>query len=228
MADMPHDTGRRLLPPLEPGDRLDQKTFHERYESMPKNFRAELIGGLVFVPSPLRRPHGSMHKRIIHWLCEYEDATPGTESFDNATAILSADAEVQPDGCLVITATGKGQTRVENEYTVGPPELMAEISYSSEAVDLHLKKADYERSGVREYIVVVLRQKKVVWWTRRNDRFEELPVRPDGILRSELFPGLWLDPIALFNEDHKRIREVLQQGLASPEHQKFVAWLAQA
>src|SRR4051794_30007388 len=117
MADMPFDAAP-VLPPVVAGDRLDQRTFHERYEAMPDGFRAELIGGLVFVPSPLKRPHGRMQTRMIRWICDYEDATPGTEAFDNTTAILSADAELQPDGYLVITAPGKGQTREENEYTV--------------------------------------------------------------------------------------------------------------
>ena len=29
-----------LLPPLEDGDRLDQPTFHERYEAMPESVRS--------------------------------------------------------------------------------------------------------------------------------------------------------------------------------------------
>src|SRR5947207_11248953 len=81
------------LPPLEPGDHLDQKTFHERYEAMPPGTQAELIGGIVFMPSPLKRPHGRAHIKLSPWLSIYEDATPGTEGFDNATTILDADAE---------------------------------------------------------------------------------------------------------------------------------------
>ena len=38
---------RDLIPSLEPGDHLDQKTFHARYEAIPENVRAELIGGVV-------------------------------------------------------------------------------------------------------------------------------------------------------------------------------------
>src|SRR4051794_2985265 len=126
MADMPHGTVNTPLPPLKDGDRLDQKTFHERYEAMPDHFRAQLIGGIVFVSSPLRRPHGGMQTRVMHWLCEYQDATPGTEAYDNATVILDRESEHQPDGCLLITAAGKGRTREENEYIVGAPELVVE------------------------------------------------------------------------------------------------------
>ena len=48
----------------------------------------------------------------------------------------------------------------------------------------------------------------------------------DGILRSELFPGLWLDPEALISGDGPRLIAVLQEGLASPERAAFVARLA--
>src|SRR5216684_1358732 len=80
------------LPPLEAGDLLGQKTFHERYEAMPEDFRAELIGGIVFVPSPLKRPHGRTHVLLSRWLDTFAEATPGTEVFDSATTILDLEA----------------------------------------------------------------------------------------------------------------------------------------
>ena len=214
------------LSPLQNGDRLDQKTFHKLYEAMPPGTRAELIGGIVFLSSPLKRPHGLKHGRVCHWLVEYQDATPGTEAFDNATAILDSEAEPQPDGSLLISAPGHGQTREEDEYIVGAPEFVSEVAASSVAIDLGLKRADYERTGVRDYVVVILRQQRVVWFIRRNNRFEELQRGPDGIYRSEVFPGLWLDPAALLRNDGPRVTEVLRQGLASPEHAAFVARLA--
>src|SRR6266576_6124530 len=90
----------RTLPPLENGDRLDQKTFHERYEAMPPDVRAELIGGIVYMASPMKRRHGRYGTRMIRWLGEYEEATPGTEVLDNTTNILGPESEPEPDGCL--------------------------------------------------------------------------------------------------------------------------------
>jgi hypothetical protein len=49
----------RTVPPLENGDRLDQRTFHARYVRMPENCRAELIGGIVFMASPQKVPTAS-------------------------------------------------------------------------------------------------------------------------------------------------------------------------
>jgi Uma2 family endonuclease len=215
-----------LLPPLEAGDHLDQRTFHARYEAMPEDVRAELIGGVVYMPSPLKPRHGRMHTKVIRWLSEYEEATPGTEALDNTTDILGPDSEPQPDACLLILPEKGGQTR-ENEdgYLEGPPELIAEVASSTESYDLHSKKRDYERAGVKEYVVIALRQARVFWFISRHGKFEELAPEPDGILRSEVFPGLWLDPAALLRRDSPRLLEVLRQGLATPEHAAFVAKL---
>ena len=76
------------LPPLENGDRLDQKTFHARYEAMPSHVRAELIGGIVYMASPQKKPHGRFEVRLMRWLDEYEEATPRTAVFVNTTNIL--------------------------------------------------------------------------------------------------------------------------------------------
>jgi Uma2 family endonuclease len=214
------------VPPLHEGDHLDQPTFHERYEAMPLGVRAELIGGIVFMPSPLKPRHGRMHNRIMVWVGTYADATPGTGSYDYTTAILGPQSEPQPDTFLIIEVPGRGQMREENEYLVGAPEFIGEVAFSPEAIDLHRKRDDYERAGVKEYVVVALRQQRVYWFVRRNGVFVDLPPGPDGVLRSEVFPGLWLDPDALLRGDGRRVMEVLQQGLATPEHAAFVAQLA--
>jgi Uma2 family endonuclease len=216
------------LPPLENGERLDQKTFHVRYEAMPEHVRAELIGGIVYMSSPLKPRHGRMHTRVMSWLANYEDATPGTEAYDNTTAILDEESEPQPDAYLIIAPEKGGQTHLnDEEYLEGAPELIAEVALSRQSIDLHAKRDDYERAGVREYVVIALRTNQVLWFVSRNGRFEDLAPGTDGILRSEVFPGLWLDPAALLRRDGARIREVLQQGLATPEHAAFVSRLAE-
>src|SRR5262249_30623480 len=184
-------SARDLLPPLENGDHLDQKTFHERYEAMPEDVHAELIGGIVYMASPMKRRHGRYGTRVIGWLGEYEEATPGTEVLDSATNILGDESEPEPDGCLFILPECGGQTwEDEDGYLNGAPELIAEIGESTESIDLHRKKEDYEKAGVREYLVVALRQQLVFWFIRRRGKFRELARGADGIFRSEVFPGL--------------------------------------
>jgi Uma2 family endonuclease len=215
------------LPPLENGARLDQPTFHARYEAMPEDTRAELIGGIVYImASPLKRPHGRTHYLLLRWIGDYEDATPGIETLDNTTNILGPESEPQPDVCLLVLPEQGGQTTEKDDYVVGAPELVVEVALSTESIDLHGKKADYEKFGVREYIVVALRQQRVFWFVLQGEQFREQSPGVDGLYRSEVFPGLWLDPAALLSQNKQRLREVLAAGLASPEHAAFVARLA--
>ena len=117
---------REQLPWLEPGDHLDQATFHARYAAMPEDVKAELIGGVVYMPAALRRPHGRSSGLLVHWLRAYEDDTPGVELYDNATTIMGDDSEPQPDACLIVQPECGGQMRVtEDDYLQGAPSWSA-------------------------------------------------------------------------------------------------------
>lgn len=223
MASTAHAPTIRALPSVEAGDHLDQVTFHARYAAMPASFRAELIGGMVIVPSPLSRGHGLHHMLINGWLCQYWLATPGTLAWDNVTTILSEEDEVQPDAGLIIEPACGGQTGVtEDDYTIGAPELIVEIASSSASMDLHAKRRVYEQAGVQEYVVVVLRQRAIRWFVRQEGVYEPMAAEADGVYKSRLFPGLWLHAESLLHLDGGQLMAVLQQGLATPEHAALV------
>jgi Uma2 family endonuclease len=214
------------LPPLEQGEHLDQPTFHARYEAMPPGIRAELIGGRVYLRSPVRIRHGSPHVDLATWLGTYRAHTPGVQAVDNTTAIFGDDSEPQPDASLRILNDGQTQTSAD-DYIVGCPELVCEVASSSASYDLHEKLADYDRYGAKEYIAVLVRTAEVRWFRRdAAGRLVATPPDADGIFRSGVFPGLWLDAAALVGGDAKRALEVLSLGLATPEHAAFAAELA--
>ncbi len=98
-------------PILVEGQRLDQPTFHRLYKAMPPGTRAELINGVVLMPSPVGRAHGRAHVPVIVWLDYYAEQTPGVEVLDNATAILGWKSEPQPDVMLRILPRSGGRTR---------------------------------------------------------------------------------------------------------------------
>lgn len=216
------------LPLLEAGECLDQATFHERYKAMPAAFRAELIGGMVIVSSPLSRGHSVYHTLVITWLGHYWLATPGTSAWDNVTTILSAASELQPDAALLIEPACGGQTGLTaDDYITGAPELVVEVAVSSSSIDLHAKRRAYEQAGVLEYLVVVVRQRLIRRFMLQQGAYQEQAADADGMLRSHVFPGLWLHAEALLQLDGVRLMEVLQQGLATPEHAGFVHQLRQ-
>ncbi|MFI5456431.1 MAG: Uma2 family endonuclease [Isosphaerales bacterium] len=213
---------------LVEGQRLDQPTFHALYEAMPPGTRAELIGGVVYIPGPFGCAHGRAQVPVIVWLDYYAENTPGVEVLDNATAILGSKSEPQPDGMLRILPECGGRTWNERGFVHGAPELVVEVAKATRYVDLGPKLEDYEHVGVLEYVVRALEPDEVLWFVLREGRFIELPPGPDGIYRSEVFPGLWLDPEALISGDTRRQRAVVDLGCATPEHAAFVARLAKA
>jgi Uma2 family endonuclease len=219
----------RVLPPLEAGQRLDQPTFHARYEAMPPSTRAELIGGVVHMPSPLRTDHGDESFRVAYWLGHYRRYTRGLRGAGNVTAILGDFGEPQPDCTLRIPEALGGLTRInEDGYLTGPPELVVEVARSSRKIDLGKKKTDYRRAGVPDYIVIELDPDRVHWFLLRQGRYVGNPPGRDGIFRSQNFPGLWLDAAAFFADDFDTLCAVLDRGLATPEHAAFAARLAGA
>lgn len=218
-----------LAPPmLVAGDRMDQPTFHARYRAMPPGTRAELIDGVVHMPSPVGPDHASAHVPTILWLDHFAEQTTGLQVLDNATAILGPGNEPQPDAILRILPEFGGRSRVVDRMLVGAPELVAEIAHASRYVDLGPKRRDYERAGVLEYVVRALEPDAVFWFVLREGRFEERTPGPDGLYRSEAFPGLWLDPDALLRGDRRRLREVVDLGCAAADHAAFVARLDEA
>jgi Uma2 family endonuclease len=160
------------------------------------------------------------------WLGYYRENTPGAQVLDNASIALYSMGEPQPDAQLRILPDFGGRTQTERRFVRGVPELIVEVSHASRFTDLGPKFDDYERVGVQEYVVRALEPDEFFWFVLRNGRLVELPPGSDGIVRSEIFPGLWLDPKALLAGDTRRLREVVDLGLASPEHAAFVARLA--
>jgi hypothetical protein len=213
------------IPPLENGDRLTRPEFERRYEAMPHLKKAELIEGVVFMPSPVRQPeHSRPQFNLIAWLGQYCTFTPGVEGGDNGTLRLDLDNEPQPDGFLMITAACGGRARIdEDHYVSGGPELIAEVAASSVSHDLGDKRNVYRRSGVREYVVWRVLDRAIDWFVLREGRYELLIPDASGVYRSEVFPGLWLAADALIAGDLLRVAHTVQEGLASGEHAEFVS-----
>jgi hypothetical protein len=157
----------------------------------------------------------------------YEVNTPGVESGNNTTILLGEEGEPQPDIFLRILPEFGGQSRTTRDgvYVEGAPELIAEVAHTSRAIDLHAKRRDYTRYGVREYLVLSVRDRRMFWFDLQADR--ELTPDADGIIRVRTFPGLWIDVEAMLAKD-PRMMAVISQGLATPEHAAFVESLTQA
>jgi Uma2 family endonuclease len=215
-------------PPVElySGDCMSHEEFHRLYEGAPEDFKAELIGGTVYVASPLKLGHGEPHLLLGVLLVMYTSRTPGVQASDNTTVLLGDKAEPQPDLLLRILPEFGGQSSTTNDdYVKGAPEFIVEIAHSSQAVDLHDKKDDYARYGVREYIVVCIKEQQLRWFDLAAGK--EMEPDEGGIFQVQMFPGLWINCPALLAQDYSGLMKTLEEGLAAPEHAAFVKLLAE-
>jgi Uma2 family endonuclease len=175
------------------------------------------------------KKHGEPDNCLATWLGTYWAGTPGVCGAGNASDRLDMDNEPQPDGLLYIEPESGGQATIsDDDYLEGAPELIGEVTASSASYDLGPKLNAYRRNGVKEYVVWRVLDKDIDWFILREGRYHRQPLGSDGIYRSEVFLGLWLDKAAMVRRDLAQVLKVLQQGLASAEHQDFVTRLAAA
>lgn len=189
---------------IENGDRLTQPEFHRRYCQRPDLKKAELIEGVVSVPSPVRATmHGDPHALMATWLGVYAAEAEGLRLSDNATVLLDGDNEVQPD--LLLRRARDGSSELRDDYIVGPPELVIEIAASSASIDLHDKKNAYRRNGVQEYIVWRVLDEAIDWWELFDGDYRPLAADASGIVESRVYPGLRLNLSAMLVRDLKTV-----------------------
>jgi Uma2 family endonuclease len=203
---------------LESGDRLTRSEFHRRYCLRPDLKKAELVEGVVYVPSPSRYSfHSRQQHIVVLWLGTYAVRHRGIHCASEATVYLDADNEVQPDAFLFRELAPPGGARVNAEgYIEGAPQLVVEIAASSASYDLHDKLRAYRRAGVQEYLVWRVLDQALDWL--RLHEGEYLRVEPDarGLIASQSFPGLQLDVTRLLAGDAAGVLAALTGSAAEP------------
>lgn len=218
----PYAPNKAFIPRLENGDRLTREEFHRRYEAMPKNVKAELVKGIVYLASPVSVAHGTAHAQIMGFLGMYQMLTVGIVSVDNGTYIASDDYEPQPDAVLRIDERSGGSSWVnEDGYLEGSPEMVVEIASSSVSYDLHDKLEMYEKKRVQEYIVWRVLDGQIDWFCLIDDKYRKFHPDDKGQIESQVFPGLRLDVHALLHDDSPAVIAALKEGMASEEYSNF-------
>ena len=216
------------VPPLKHGERLTREEFERRYEAMPHLKKAELIEGVVYMPSPVRIDfHGRPHAQIMAWLGAYWIATPGVDLADNSTVYLDSNNEHQPDALLRIEPAQGGRSRIINKgYVEGAPELIVEVAGTSADYDLQDKLEVYQRCSVQEYIVWQTQEGRLDWFQLVNGKYVAFTPNAEGVIESQIFPGLRLAVPALLAGDRVKVSSELQIGLQTTAHAAFVERLA--
>ena len=177
-------------PLLENGDVMDLDEFMRRYEACEDLEHVELIEGVVYMPSPtIGRDHSKPQAHFLGWLFHYKSLHPQeVEVFAPGTVLLDPGNVPEPDAMLCRITPDLYN---DEGYIAKVPELIIEIANSSVSRDLHQKKAAYERNGVLEYIVWRVQDQAIDWFGLRDGRYE-LRAPSEGVIESEVFPGLRL------------------------------------
>ncbi|MEM9587177.1 MAG: Uma2 family endonuclease [Planctomycetota bacterium] len=224
---MSASTSSFKLAALEPGDRMNATEFRRRDSVTSDRYKTELIEGVVHMAAAVRVEHGRCQGLIAGLLNEYCSETPGTDTAADATARLDEANEPQPDVSAFIVAECGGRTRIDDDgYLVGGPELLVEVSHATDAVDRGIKRRVYELHGVAEYAVWRIGLGLIEWYRLRDDQLVLTPPDDDGVYRSNVLPGFWLNVAAAVAINRVAVLETLRQGLASPQHATFVDHLA--
>jgi len=203
-------------PLLSPGDRMGLEEFLERWYRMPGLKFAELIDGVVYMPSPLSRPHAKRDSLLHVFLFHYAARAGDCELLPNATWKMGRRSAPQPDLSLRRVQLFGGRSRIEeDDLMVGVPELAVEICLSSRSYDLGPKRLLYQAAEVPEYLAVVLEDQRIEWRVLENGRYRLMKAHKDGTFRSRIFPGLWLDAEAYWRSDWPGMLATLERGLAA-------------
>jgi len=205
---------------LAPGDRMELKEFLERWDQLPELKFAELIDGVVYMPSAVSLPHGDFD-RLAGSVFGYYRLRSGICSGSTNATWLMRESAPQPDLALYLQPEYGGQTKIgPRKLGSGIPELTVEVCISSRSYDLGPKLALNERVGVPEYLAILTEEKRFEWRTLVQDSYQFL--QPDnGVFRSRILPGLWIDEPAFWRADGPRLLTVLEDGMDSPEFLEF-------
>lgn len=191
------------------------------------NARREVIDGLEHIMPPISGGGHCEPQFNIMTLCGvYAGHTPGLRGHGPTTVHISALNNPEPDALLrILPEYGGASLLGDDDYIDGPPELLVEISNTTGARDMGTRLDAYEAEGVKEYLVWRTNKNEIIWFVLRRKKYVPLVADTNGVLKSETFPGLWLDAPQLLANDMPAALATLQRGLASPEHAAFVAKL---
>ena len=124
---------------------------------------------------------------------------------------------------MLIDPRAGGQARISpDDYVEGAPELVVEIAASSASYDLREKLLVYQRNGVREYLVWRVPDRRLDWFELATGAYRARAADAASVVRSAVFPGLWLNVGAILRRDHPAVLRILHEGLADPSHAAFL------
>jgi Uma2 family endonuclease len=174
--------------PTPAAKRRDTRYTWSDYRSWSDEERWEIIDGIAYAMSPAPSPrHQTVTGNLFGKLLQHLSGKPCRPFIAPTDVRLTETDVVQPDILVVCDAAKITPTHIE-----GAPDVVVEVlSPTTAAKDLRQKKMLYERSGVREYIVVDPLEHYAVRFLLGPDGFDKGTVYgPDEKLAFATLEGL--------------------------------------
>ena len=187
-------------------------SWEEFLRSWPDDVRAEWVDGEVILMSP----SNIYHQRILSFLNELLTAFVRAHQLGEIVLppflmhLPTRPSGREPD--LLFIATEHAD-RLRETYVDGPADLAVEIvSPDSGARDRGEKFFEYEAAGIPEYWLIDPRRKEASFYQRGEDGVYYLgPLDADGIYRSKVLPGFWLQVDWLWQRPLPSVPEITRQ-----------------
>lgn len=178
-----------------PGGFLTSELF---LEWLQPGVRADLIGGRVFMHSPVSLRHARLVNFLDHLLRSYLEVTELGELHRESVAVrLSVRETFQPD--LAFFTRSQVGRLLETHAPLCPAFIVEALSPGTAERDRGPKFAAYELHGLQEYWILDPQQPGHRFYRRAGDMLEEFAASEDRI-ESVSIPGFWvrrewLDPV---------------------------------
>lgn len=198
----------QTLSRVEVVERMTAKDFFRR---APEDRKAELIDGVMIMPSP----PSDRHERLVGFLFTLirmycEDRDLGEVRGSRTAVELADDQAPEPD---VLFVAKERADIITDEGVFGAPDLVIEVlSASTAAYDRGSKFHAYERAGVRElWLIDPYGPAGTEFYQRSGEYLKPIMPGPNNVLSSMVLPGFRLNTTWLWTQEKFiAVREALE------------------
>lgn len=176
----------------------------------PEDRKAELIDGILIVPSPPLTIHERLQRFLLLLLQSYAEERDWGEAFSSRTAVALAEDQVpEPD---ILFVRKERRHIIQERGVSGAPGFVIEIlSASTLRNDRGPKFRAYEWAGVRDlWLIDPYGPEGTQFFQWQDGRYREIAPNEQHIVAASAVPGFWIDVRWLWPEsDFIPLRQAL-------------------
>jgi Uma2 family endonuclease len=184
-------------------------TYEEFLDWHPDYGLAEWVDGEAILMPPPSLRHQDVIRFLLTLMSWFVESRDAGKIYASPVQMKLAHSGREPD---ILFVAAEHKSRLRNNYVDGPADLAVEvISPDSRSRDRIEKFREYEQAGVREYWVIDPIRKEAAFYALAADSsFQPLSVELDGVFRSRVLEGFWLQVEWLWQDPLPRVATVVK------------------